>query len=322
MKIGNVKIPGKLALAPMAGVADVAFRETCEYFGASYFTSELISVKGLIYDSEKTKELLTRGNIKKPFAVQLFGNNPEDFAKAAVILKPFNFDIVDVNMGCPAPKVVKEKSGSYLLKTPALCGEIVQALKENAKKPITIKIRSGWDKNSITAIETAKECEKRGASAITIHGRTKTQMYCGEVDLGIIKDLKENVSIPIIGNGNITSGKSAEKMLEYTGCDMLAIGRAAYGKPWIFKEVEGFLKGEIFKISEKEKIEAIKKHTQKILKYKGEERGCKEARKHIAWYLKGTKNAAKMREKVFSVSTKKEIEELLFLWQSILGLEI
>lgn len=319
MKIGNIEIFGKAMLAPMAGITDRAFREICAEFGSAYFTSEMISVKGLIYGSYKTfnlldhsEETITQDSEKKPFAVQLFGNEPKDFSNAIKIIEPFKPDIIDINMGCPATKIVKENSGSALMKNPDLCYEIVKSAKEAATSPVTVKIRAGWNKTTMNAPEIAKICEQAGADAITIHGRTKEQGYSGTSNMEIIKKVKESVKIPVIGNGDITSAQKARELMEYTGCDMVAIGRGAIGNPWIFKEINYLLDKKIPytppNLSEKMRI--MKKHIEKICLYKGEERGLKEARKHIVGYIKDFPGAAEMRKNIFLTKTKEELLEL------------
>lgn len=319
MKIGKLKIIGKAMLAPMAGITDRAFREICEEFGPSYFTSEMISVKGLIYGSYKTFDLLShseeidiQNSYKKPFAIQLFGNDPEDFAKAIKITEPHKPDIIDINMGCPATKIVKENSGSALMKNPELCYKIVKKAKETAICPVTVKIRAGFSKNTINAPEIAKICEQAGADAITIHGRTKEQGYSGTSDPEIIKKVKESVKIPVIGNGDITSAQKAKELMEYTGCDMVAIGRGAIGNPWIFREINYVLDKKIPYTPPdlNEKMRVMNKHIEKICLYKGEERGLKEARKHIVGYIKDFPGAAAMRKNIFLTKTKKELLDI------------
>ncbi len=312
MKIGNLEILGKAMLAPMAGITDRAFREICEEFGSAYFTSEMISTKGLIYGSYKTFGLLDhadKDSTKKPFAVQLFGNNPEDFYKAIKKIKPWKPDIIDINMGCPATKIIKENSGSSLMKDPDLCYEIVKKSKEATNVPITVKIRSGWNKSTINAPEIAKICELAGADAITIHGRTKEQGYSGKSNPEIIKKVKESVKIPVIGNGDITSAEKARELMEYSGCDMVAIGRGAIGNPWIFKEINCILDKKIpyTPPDRQEKMRVMKEHIEKICLYKGEERGLKEARKHIVGYIKDFPGAAEMRKNIFLTQTKEEL---------------
>lgn len=313
LKIKNITIENKAALAPMAGVTDRAFREICAMLGAGYFTSEMISAKGLIYNSEKTYGLIEHSNIEKPFAIQLFGNCPEDFLKSIVLLKEKNMipDVIDINMGCPAKKIVKENSGSALMKNPKLCGEIVKAAKTVSSVPITVKIRAGWNDKNKNAKEVAIICEENGADAITVHGRTKEQGYSGLSDLEIIKEVKQNTGIPIIGNGDITCAEKAKKMLEETGCDMVAIGRGAMGNPWIFKEIEYLYKNKVYTPpTPHEKQFIITEHIKKLCSYKGEERGIKEARKHLASYIKNIPGASELRSKAFSAKSQSELIEI------------
>ena len=316
MKIGNININGSAALAPMAGVTDRAFREICAMFGAAYFTSEMISTKGIIYGSKKTFSLSDHSENEFPFALQLFGNTPEDFKKAIQILGEHIPEIIDINMGCPATKIVKENSGSALMKNPDLCGEIVYAAKSVSPVPVTVKIRSGWSENTVNAPEVAKICEEAGASALTIHGRTKQQGYSGSCNLDIIKSVKEAVKIPVIGNGDITSPQDASAMTEYTGCDMVAIGRGAMGNPWVFSEINAINRGEKFNPPTLQQKTAIMKlHIEKLCRYKGEARGIVEARKHLSCYVKDIKNASEIRRNIFSTKSK---SELLSVIESVL----
>lgn len=312
MKIGNIEINKFASLAPMAGVTDRAFREICSLFGVAYFTSEMISAKGLIYNSQKTFRMLERSEMESPFAIQLFGSEPEDFKKAVYLLSESKPDIIDINMGCPATKIVKENSGSALMKNPKLCGEIVKAAVSESKVPVTVKIRSGWNKNNINAVEVAKICEYNGASAVTVHGRTKEQGYSGLSDLEIIKSVKDSVKIPVIGNGDVIDGNSAKRMKEYTGCDMIAVGRGAMGNPWIFSEINSAFNDEILFIEPtlSERAEIMKLHIEKLCGYKGENVGIKEARKHIACYIKGIDGAANFRKLAFETKTKEELISL------------
>ena len=312
MKIGNIEINKFASLAPMAGVTDRAFREICSLFGVAYFTSEMISAKGLIYNSQKTFRMLERSEMESPFAIQLFGSEPEDFKKAVYLLSESKPDIIDINMGCPATKIVKENSGSALMKNPKLCGEIVKAAVSESKVPVTIKIRSGWNKNNINAVEVAKICEYNGASSITVHGRTKEQGYSGISDLEVIKSVKDSVKIPVIGNGDVIDGNSAKRMKEYTGCDMIAVGRGAMGNPWIFSEINSAFNDEILFIEPtlSERAEIMKLHIEKLCGYKGESVGLKEARKHIACYIKGINGAANFRKLAFETKTKEALISL------------
>ncbi len=312
MKIGKIKINGIASLAPMAGITDRSFREICADFGASLFTSEMVSVKGLIYESKKTFSLIDHSIKDRPFALQLFGNNPKDFYEAVKLISDFLPDIIDINMGCPATKIVKEKSGSALMKTPEICGEIVYAVKQACNLPVTVKIRSGWDSKSINASEVAKICEQAGCDAITVHGRTKEQGYSGICNLEVIKSVKDSVKIPVIGNGDIVSVESAENMISATNCDMIAIGRAAMGNPWIFSQINSWYKNEKWntKISFKEKSRVMRLHINKICEYKGEKVGIKEARKHMAAYLKGFPDAAELRKQAFTTTNKNQLLEI------------
>lgn len=314
MKIGNIEINKFASLAPMAGVTDRAFREICSLFGVAYFTSEMISAKGLIYNSQKTFRMLERSEMESPFAIQLFGSEPEDFKKAVYLLSESKPDIIDINMGCPATKIVKENSGSALMKNPKLCGEIVKAAVSESKVPVTVKIRSGWNKNNINAVEVAKICEYNGASCVTVHGRTKEQGYSGISDLEVIKSVKDSVKIPVIGNGDVIDGNSAKRMKEYTGCDMIAVGRGAMGNPWIFSEINSMFSSEnlFIKPTLYERAEIMKLHIEKLCEYKGENVGIKEARKHIACYIKGIDGAANFRKLAFETKTKEELISLCY----------
>ncbi len=316
MKIGNVKVNGMAALAPMAGLTDRAFREICAKHSASYLTSEMISTKGLIYKSKKTFELTSRSKKETPFAIQLFGNDPKDFEKATSLLLPLKPDIIDVNMGCPAPKIVKEGSGSALMQNPQLCADIVKAIKSVTDIPVTIKIRSGWNASALNAVEVAQTCEKAGANAITVHGRTRDQMYSGTANLDIIKNVKESTGIPIVGNGDVTSVFSAEHMINYTGCDLVAIGRGAIGNPWIFNEINSWFTSKKSPAPPeiKEKIKVMKIHIKKICKYKGDTRGIKEIKNHIAGYINGIPCAAEYRKKAYFAESK---QDLINLFQEI-----
>lgn len=313
MKIGNVEIKGKAALAPMAGVADKAFRELCVGYGAAYVVSEMVSSKGISYNSYKSKGLMEISKDERPAGIQLFGSEPETMAKAAIIAMEYSPEIIDINMGCPAPKISGNGSGAALMKNPVLCGKIVEAVKKTVDIPVTVKIRKGWDSNSINAVEVAKICESAGADAITIHGRTKEQQYMpNTVDWDIIKAVKQNVKIPVIGNGDITSPKIASDMMEYTGCDMIMIGRAALGNPWIFYQVNAWLEYGVdsFVPEKSEKLKVMLKHIEKICEYKGEKIGMREARKHVAWYLKGFKGAAAIRNESGTLETFEQLIEL------------
>lgn len=312
MKIGNVEIKGMAALAPMAGVTDRAFRELCVAFGASYVVGEMVSAKGISFNSERSKELMLLSENERPAAVQLFGSEPQTVAAAAVTAMEYKPDIIDINMGCPAPKISGNGAGSALMKNPDLCGKIVEAVCKAVDVPITVKIRKGWDDKSVNAVEVAKICEQAGASAITVHGRTREQFYSGKADLDIISEVKKAVNIPVIGNGDITNANDAAQMLEKTNCDMVMIGRGALGNPWIFREIKAWLNDlrPMFPPSPAEKVTVILRHIQAMCDYKGEEIAMREARKHVGWYMKGFKNAAELRREAGYLKTYEELIEL------------
>ena len=296
---------GKVALAPMAGVADRAFRELCINYGACYSVTEMVSAKGLTLNDKKSKELLAITEPERPCGAQIFGNDPKTMAKAAVKTLEFNPEFIDINMGCPAPKVAASGGGALLMKNPLLAEQIVKEVVNAVNIPVTVKMRSGWDDNSINAVELAKRCENAGAKAITVHGRTKIQMYSPPVNVDIIREVKQAVKVPVIGNGDITDGKSAAKMLEETGCDLVMVGRAALGRPWVFKQINAYLEHERI-LPEPPVIERMLimlKHIEKLCLYKGERVGIREARKHAAWYTKGLRGAAEYRAKMSSIES-------------------
>ena len=312
MKIGNVNIDGFVALAPMAGVADRAFRELCVEFGASYCVSEMVSSKGISYNSEKSAKLMELSEIEHPCAVQIFGNEPQTMADAAKFALNYKPEIIDINMGCPAPKISGNGSGAALMKDPLLCGEIVKAVTSAVDVPVTVKIRKGFDDDNINAVEVAQICEKNGASAITVHGRTRAQYYSGVCDLDIIKKVKEAVSVPVIGNGDVCDVQSAVRMYEYTGCDLVMIGRASLGNPFVFHNINAHFKGDKpMVVSQEQKLDIMKKHIEKLCEYKGEYIGMREARAHIPHYLKGFNGAAKLRNEACRVSTLSDMYALI-----------
>lgn len=315
MKIGNVELDGQVILAPMAGVCNSAYRKICKEMGASLVCAEMVSDKGMIYNSKKTKDMLYFEEVERPISQQIFGSDKETFVEAAQmvyeIMKP---DIIDINMGCPVPKVaVRSQAGSALLKNPTLIYDIVSAVVKAVPIPVTVKIRSGWDSNSINAVEVAKIVEKAGASAITVHPRTRSQLYSGKADLDIIKKVKESVNIPVIGNGDITSIESAKHMLEYTKCDAIMIGRGVLGNPWLIKEIDAYLKTgkTINKPSYEERIDMCFHHMNYLLKIKPEKVAILEMRSHIAWYIKGMPEHKEIKNMIFKAKTKEEITEIL-----------
>lgn len=312
MKIGNLEIKGYACLAPMAGVADRAFRELCMSYGAAYVISEMVSSKGLTMQDKKSKELLFLSDAERPAGAQIFGDDPEIMANAALKAMEFSPDFIDINMGCPAPKIAGNGGGSALLKNPELIGKIVKKVVEVSPVPVTAKIRIGWDKNSINAVEIAKIIEAAGADAITVHGRTKDQMYAPPVSLDEIANVKKAVSIPVIGNGDIVDGKSAKLMLDMTGCDFLMVGRGALGNPWIFQCINAYLNKEadFAEPTLEEKMDVMLRHIGTLCEYKGVRIGMREARKHAAWYIKGIRGAAAFRQEIGQLSTMDELKAL------------
>lgn len=312
MKIGNLEIKGYACLAPMAGVADRAFRELCMSYGAAYVISEMVSSKGLTMQDKKSKELLFLSDAERPAGAQIFGDDPEIMANAALKAMEFSPDFIDINMGCPAPKIAGNGGGSALLKNPELIGKIVKKVVEVSPVPVTAKIRIGWDKNSINAVEIAKIIEAAGADAITVHGRTKDQMYAPPVSLDEIANVKKAVSIPVIGNGDIVDGKSAKLMLDMTGCDFMMVGRGALGNPWIFQCINAYLNKEadFTEPTLEEKMDVMLRHIGTLCEYKGVRIGMREARKHAAWYIKGIRGAAAFRQEIGQLSTMDELKAL------------
>ena len=313
MQIGNIKLNGYAALAPMAGVADRAFRELCMAFGAGYCVSEMVSSKGIAYHSKKSAELMEISATERPCAVQIFGTEPETMADAARFAMQYKPEVIDINMGCPAPKIAGGGSGAALMRDPDLCGRIVQAVSRAVDIPVTVKIRSGFDEEHINAVEVALIAEKNGAQAVTVHGRTRKQFYAPPVNYDIIREVKKALSIPVIGNGDIVDAKSAQFVMEYTGCDYLMVGRGALGNPWVFREInEYFSTGNIISAPTlDEKCDVLLRHIKSLVEYKGERVGMREARKHTAYYLKGFKNAAKLRNSAFSMETEDDLRSLV-----------
>ena len=313
MKIGNLELENNVFLAPMAGVTDLPFRILCKEMGCGLVYSEMVSAKGILYDNKNTTELLEIDPKERPVAVQLFGSDPEILGAMAKKIEPYPIDIIDVNMGCPAPKIVKNGEGSCLMKTPELVGRIVKSLVESQSKPVTIKFRKGFDDDHINAVEIAKIAEANGASAVAVHGRTREQYYSGKADWDIIKQVKEAVNIPVIGNGDVFTPQDAKNLLEHTGCDAIMVGRGAQGNPWIFKRILHYLEtGELLpEPTAEERVEKALRHSQMLIDYKGEYIGVREMRKHMAWYMKGLPGAAELRGKLNHAETMAQLEELL-----------
>lgn len=304
LKIGNVELENNILLAPMAGITDLPFRLICKEFGPGLVCTEMVSSKGLFYQDQKTEQILDTTNEKRPIAMQIFGNDVEAMKYAAKYVSQ-KADIIDINMGCPAPKVVKNGDGSKLLLNLDLAEEIVKEVVESATVPVTVKIRKGWDNEHIVAVEAAKRIERAGASAITIHGRTRSEYYAGIADWDIIKQVKQAVNIPVIGNGDIKSPEDAKKIFEQTNVDGIMVGRAALGNPWIFRDIVDYLSGRPIKpVSNEEKLKTILQHIELAVKQKGETIAIKEMRKHISSYIKNSKEASKLRERVNQIETK------------------
>ena len=308
MKIGNVELKNNLILAPMAGVTDLPFRLITEKFNRGLVCTEMVSSKALYYGDEKTKQLLKNDGEKRPISMQIFGSDPESMAFAARYVSEIA-DIVDINMGCPAPKVVKNGDGSKLLLDLNKVEEIIKAVVSNSKVPVTLKFRKGWDNEHIVACEVAKIAEKNGVSAITIHGRTRDEFYSGKADLDIIKKVKQSVNIPVIGNGDVIDEESAKYMLEYTGVDGIMIGRGAMGNPWIFEQIEHYLRtGEkLPRPTNQQKYEILKEHIELDIREKGEKVALNEMRKHISWYTKNMKDSSSFRNEINHIDNKDEL---------------
>jgi tRNA-dihydrouridine synthase B len=312
INIGNVKLNNNIFLAPMAGITDMPFRIICKEFGAGLVYTEMISSKGMFYNDGKTKKLMDIDERERPVAVQIFGSDPEIMGNIAAEISN-EAEIIDINMGCPAPKIIKNGEGAKLMLQPHLIDKITKEVVKKAEVPVTIKIRKGWDNDNINAVEIAKIAEANGVSAITVHGRTRAEYYSGICDLDIIKKVKENVKIPVIGSGDVVDGLTAQKMFEITNCDAIMIGRGSNGNPWVFREVINFLKNNevITKPGLEEKLNIILKHLDMSIKFKGEYTAVREMRKHLAWYLKGIQNASTIKNNINKIEDIDELKKLL-----------
>ena len=312
MKIGNVNIDGYAALAPMAGVADMAFREICAEYGAAYVVSEMVSSKGVSMHDRKSGALMLLSEKERPAAIQIFGSDPATMAEAAIKAKSFTCDVIDINMGCPAPKIVNSGNGSALMKNPELAQRITEECVKAVTLPVTVKMRSGWDFENINAVELAKRCEAAGASAVTVHGRTRAQMYAPPVNIEIIKKVKDSVKIPVIGNGDVDGALSAKAMFENTGCDLVMVGRGALGRPWVFAQINEYFKtGNILPEPPlEERMRVMLAHIRRLCDYKGEYIGMREARKHAAWYIRDIRGAAAFRNEIGRLETMEQVQLL------------
>lgn len=309
MKVGNLELKNKVFLSPMAGVTDLPFRLICKEQECGLLYTEMINGKALCYDDENTKKMLKIEKEEHPVAVQIFGSEPDFMGRAAEIMNEYPNEILDINMGCPAPKVVKNGDGSALMKNPKLAEQVLKAVVKNSKKPVTLKIRKGWDDNSVNAVEIAKMAEACGISALAIHGRTREQYYTGKADWDIIADIKKNLNIPVIGNGDVFTIEDSINMLDKTGCDAIMIGRGAQGNPWIFKRINHYMNtGEILpEPTLNEKISTAIKHLKLAVEEHGEYVAVREMRKHIAWYLKGLRNSARLRDEINKIEDYQEV---------------
>lgn len=321
LMIGNVKIDGNLVLGPMAGVTDLPFRLLCKEQGADLIYTEMVSAKGIQYNNKNTEKLLEVAEGERPVSLQLFGSDPYIMSETAKRIEDKNFDILDINMGCPVPKVVNNGEGSGLMKNPKLVGEIVHAVSSAIKKPLTIKIRKGFTESTTNAVEIAKIAEANGAAAIAVHGRTREQYYSGEADWSIIKAVKEAVSIPVIGNGDVITPENAIELINETGCDAVMIARGARGNPWIFSQIKEYYRtGKTpNKPTPQEAVDMILRHAGMSIDYKGEYIGIREMRKHIAWYTTGYPLAAKLRNRVNEIESIEQLRELLFEYLKSIG---
>jgi tRNA-dihydrouridine synthase B len=321
MKLGKVDLQTPLILAPMAGVTDMPYRVICRALGCDLTVSEMISAKGILYNNEKTLQMLTINPAERPTALQLFGSVPQELAAAAKVMEKAGADIIDFNMGCPVAKIVNNGEGSSLMKKPELAYEILAAMADAVHIPVTVKMRSGWDAEHINAPEMAALAEKAGIAAVAIHGRTRDQFYGGKADWQVIKTVKETVHIPVIGNGDIFTARDGLRMLAETGCDGLMVGRGADGNPWIFKQLQAALKGkEIPEVKNIDKFRMLRLHARMLCEFKGDNIGMKEMRTHAAAYIKGMPRAATYRNNFFAVNTLADLDKALQEYADFLGI--
>ena len=325
MKIGNIETKNNVFLAPMAGVTDLVFRVICKEMDCGMVYSEMVSAKGVQHNNKNTKELLKVDERERPVAMQMFGSDPEIMAEMARKLNEYeDIDILDINMGCPAPKIVKNGEGSALTLNPKLVGEIISAVSKASEKPVTVKFRKGFDDQHLNALEIGRIAEESGAKAVTIHGRTREQYYAGKADWDIIKALKEEIkTIPVIGNGDIFTPEDAKKMLEYTGCDAVMIGRGSQGNPFIFKRTVEYLENGVLlpEPTWEDRLDIAEKHMDMLADYKGEVIGIREMRKHLGWYIKGLPHSAEMRVKINATSGRENMRDVLnYMRELILSL--
>ncbi len=322
LKIKDLKLENNIILAPMAGITDMTFRTICKEFGAGLVTTEMVSAKGLYYKDKKTQELMKTNEHDKPVALQIFGNEPAIMAYVVenIINDMKNIDIIDINMGCPAPKIVKNGDGSALMKNPKLAGEIVKKVKDVSKKPLTVKFRSGWDANSINAVEFAKIIEANGADAVTVHGRHRDQFYSGKADYNIIKMVKDSVKVPVIGNGDVFSVEDAKRLINTTNCDGIMVARGVLGNPWLIRNLVNAMNGydnenqasyEIFEPTPVQRVDMLKRHIQLLNKELPEKVTVLEMRKHAAWYIKGLKNSSEIRCRINTIDNLELLCEVL-----------
>lgn len=313
MRIGNVELKGRLLLAPMAGVTDAAFRHICMEQGAALTTTEMVSAKALVYGDKKTKDLLRCLPEDRPVAAQIFGHEPAVMAEAAgIALELSGADILDINMGCPVGKIALNGDGSGLMKTPELAREMIEAVVKAVDRPVTVKFRKGWDKGSVNAVEFARMCEEAGAASVTVHGRTRTQMYEGRADWDILREVKKAVSIPVVANGDVFSGEDARRILDYTGCDGAMLGRGSFGDPWLFREGNAAIAGEPIppRPPLAERIDTAVRQIELSASLRGERPACLEARRHLAWYLRGVAHAGIYKTEAVHVETLEDVRRV------------